>query len=193
MDKNITEYIRERVSTFPINFTGEKISSATINELLDTAVWAPTHKQTEPWRFIVYQNEGVKAFFNKQAEIYQDITPSEKVNAFKLKKYSDKAELVSHVIVLIAEHDANDSIPEIEEIVATGCVVQNIYLMLASYGIGGYLSTGNLCYAAQMRDYLKVEKDEKVIGFFQLGIPKSGMKSYPRKRIAAKDKTVWVG
>ena len=34
-------------------FTEEKISEDSIKYLLNAAIWAPNHRKTEPWRFIV--------------------------------------------------------------------------------------------------------------------------------------------
>jgi nitroreductase len=192
MEKMINKAIQERISTYPRNFKpGEKIPNTTIESILENAVWAPTHKLTQPWYFIVFEGQGVQTFFEKQSEIYQEITPVEKISGQKLQKYKDKAEQVSHVIAIIAKHDVKERIPAIEEVVATSCALQNIYLSLASYGIAGYLSTGDVCYAQQMADFLELGEGDKVLGFFQLGIAKDDLPKPNRKRIPAKEKTVW--
>lgn len=188
----ISQSIKNRISTFPISFSGQKIEDAIIKEMLETAVWAPTHKLTEPWRFKVFSDMGIQTFFNKQIDIYKEITPKEKIKSFKINKYHKKAEVVSHVIAVIAEHDVNNSIPEVEEIVAASCVIQNIYLLMQQYGIGGYLSTGELCYTHQMADFIGINKGEKLLGYFQLGIPKETFTPLERSRTSAKQKTVWV-
>ncbi len=188
----IEQWIRDRKSTFPVSFTGEKIDDDIIKDILETAVWAPTHKETQPWRFVVFKGEGVKLFFEKQSEIYQKITPEEKISQLKIKKYAAKVEQVSHVVVVIAEHDEKDSIPELEEVVATSCVVENIYLQLNANDIGGYLSTGALCYEPLMFEFLKLKPKEKLIGFFQFGVPKKDIPFYERKRISASEKSIWI-
>lgn len=187
------DIILNRRSTYPGNFKkGEIITKEVINEILELATWAPTHKLTQPWSFRVYSGEGKKHFFEKQAEIYKVITPEEKINRQKLQKYKVKAEQVSHVIAVIAEHDSKNRIPEIEEIVATSCALQNIYLSLDEYGIAGYLSTGDICYAPQMAEYLNLKDGDKILGFFQLGIPEEDINRPQRKRVSAKEKTEWV-
>jgi nitroreductase len=189
----IVELIKNRRSVYPKNFAqGKTIEKEVIESILDLATWAPTHKLTQPWAFIVYQGNGKIRFFKKQAEIYQQITPAEKINNQKLKKYQEKAEQVSHVIAVIAKHDPENRIPEIEEVVATSCALQNIYLSLDSFGVSGYLSTGGICYSEQMAEFLQLEKGDKILGFFQLGIPAENMNMPQRKRIPASDKTKWV-
>lgn len=192
MKDTIIDAIRNRKSIYPIQFEkGAKIDDALIEEILEHAVWAPTHKLTQPWRFIVFRNDGVRRFFEKQIEIVRQISSDGTVPDVKIRKYTDKIEQVSHIIALIAEHDSGNSVPELEEVVAASCVLQNIYLLLNEYGIGGYLSTGAICYTPQMFEFLQLKPGERVLGFFQLGIPKMELKDHPRRRIAAKEKTRW--
>ena len=189
----IKEIIHQRRSVYPKDFKeGEIIDDGIIEEILELATWAPTHKLTQPWKFIVYKGEGVKQFFEKQAAIYREITPEDKIAPRKLEKYALKAQQVSHVIAVIAEHHPENKIPEIEEVVATACALQNIYLSLGHYGIAGYLSTGNVCYSPQMSSFLKLKPEDKCLGFFQLGVPADDLKIYNRKRISANEKTQWV-
>ena len=48
---SVRKTIRNRRSIY--EFKMDKIPKATITRLIETAVWAPNHKLTEPWRFIV--------------------------------------------------------------------------------------------------------------------------------------------
>lgn len=189
----VNKIIRDRHSTYPANFDSSvKIEKSTIEEILENATWAPTHKLTQPWRFIVFEGESLKGFFNKQSEIYQEITRLDNIKQQKLKKYQDKIEQVSHVIAVIAEHDRSERIPQIEEVVATACALQNVYLSLDAHGIAGYLSTGDVCYTDQMHEFLELNDGDKVLGFFQLGIPAGSINKPNRKRISASEKTIWV-
>lgn len=194
LDKNaVTQLIQNRHSVYPRNFVkGKTIDKKTIEAILDLASWAPTHKLTQPWSFKVYHGNGLKKFFEKQAEIYKEITPADKINNQKLQKYKDKTEQVSHVIAIIAKHDSENRIPAIEEVVATACALQNIYLSLNSFGIAGYLSTGDVCYTKQMADYISLKDGDKILGFFQLGIPVQNISTAHRKRIPATEKTEWI-
>lgn len=190
---SITELIKNRRSVYPRNFVpGKTIKRETIEAILELATWAPTHKLTQPWSFKVFHGTSKTRFFEKQAEIYKEITPADKINKQKLNKYTEKGELVSHVIAIIAKHDTENRIPEIEEVVATACALQNIYLSLNAFGVAGYLSTGNICYSTQMANFLGLEAGDRLLGFFQLGIPKQELNKPQRKRIPAAEKTEWI-
>lgn len=184
--------IRERRSVWSKDFRpGEKIDNSVILEILENAIWAPNHGLNQPWHFKVFHGEGIKTFFNKMKEIYIAITPAEKFNDKKLAKYDEKAVQVSHIIAVCMQRDPKKRYPEIEDIVATACVVQNIYLQLKPFQIAGYLSTGDICYTQQLKDFLGLADDDKCIGFFQLGVVASDVNSPQRKRISATEKTEW--
>lgn len=190
----LSKTIRERRTIYPVNFdSNKKITDVNIiKEILENAIWAPTHKLTQPWNFKVFHGDGVKTFFKKQQEIYKEITPADKFMEKKYQKYDEKAKQVSVVITVWMKRDENEKIPEIEEIVATGCVIENIYLSLKPYGLAGYLSTGDICYTQQIKDFLKIGDKDKCLGFFQLGYPKEDLNLPNRKRIPAEEKTEWI-
>lgn len=191
--KAFREVIEKRQSTYPHNFIqGKKIPDQIISRLLDAAVWAPTHGLTQPWFFKVFHNKGVEIFFNGMIEVYKKTSPAEKVSEKKIEKYASKIQQVSHVIAVCMRRGENERIPEIEEIVATGCALEHIYLGLAPHGISGYLSTGDICYTDEMKAFLQLSKKEKCLGFFQLGYPVDDPPKRPRKRIPANEKTAWV-
>jgi nitroreductase len=186
--------IKERRSTWPVSFEhGKKIPDALIAELLETAVWAPSHGLTQPWTFKVFRNEGVGDFFHKLQLIYNEVTPPEERKPGKTDKFEEKISQVSHVIAVCMVRDPRKKYPEIEEIVATACVIENIYICINAFGIAGYLSTGNTCYTQQMKDFLHLGPDDKCLGFFQLGYTKADINRPMRKRIPAAEKTEWIG
>ncbi|HLY71921.1 MAG TPA: nitroreductase family protein, partial [Puia sp.] len=52
---------QKRRSVFPEQYVaGKKIPDEIVMQLLENANWAPTHKLTEPWRFVVFSGEGLK-------------------------------------------------------------------------------------------------------------------------------------
>ena len=193
--KNIAnQLIRERRSTWPMNFDPErKIEDNIIAEILETAIWAPSHGLTQPWAFRVFHNDGIRDFFTRIRDIYLEITPADEVKSSKIQKYEDKIDKVSHVLAVCMIRDPRKKYPVIEEIVATACVIENIYICINAYGIAGYLSTGNICYTQQVKDFLGLGPDDLCLGFFQLGYAKAGMNRLERKRISAVDKTQWMG
>src|SRR5690606_17505299 len=120
------QLIKERRSTFQNGFTGEKVDDTIVRQMLENANWAPTHKLTEPWRFVVYTGDGLKQLAERQASYYKTYTQAD--GSYKEERYQNlltKPMLSSHIIVIGMKRDEKKSVPEIEEAGAVFCAVQN--------------------------------------------------------------------
>src|SRR4030095_16698804 len=187
---SINELFRHRRSTFPKQFVpGKKIPDEVVNQLLENATWAPTHGQTEPWFFVVFTGDGLKKLADFQSELYK----REELN-FKQDKYQKLKEqplLASHLIAICMTRTENTRIPEIEEIASVACAVENIYLSLQAYGIGGYWTTGGATYYESAKSFFGLGPEDKLMGFFYLGYIATPSPQGKRKPIAEKSKWVY--
>ena len=145
---NISEFnnlIQHRRSVFPNMYTDETVDEEIINQMLENANWAPSHKLTCPWRFCVFSGEGLKKFAIFQSKLYKEVS-IQKGN-FKETTYEmllTKALKASHIISIGMKRDEKERLPEVEEIEAVACAVQNMYLTAAVYGIGCYWGSGGI-------------------------------------------------
>lgn len=189
--KHIDEIIRNRRSVFPQDYTGEKVSDDVVRQIIDNARWAPTHKLTEPWRFLVFTGDGIKALAKFQSDLYKKVTEAD--GSFKEPNYQKlltKPLLSSHIIAVLMQRDEKRSVPEVEETGAVFCAIQNMYLTASAYGVGAYLSTGGITYFEEAKEFFGLEKEDRLIGFFHLGMPKRNYQ--PGKRRPAGDVSHWV-
>ena len=170
MQNQINEIIAQRCSIYPKEFTGEKIEQQVLEILLRNANFAPNHKSNYPWRFIVIGDSSLEAWVNKAAEIYQNETASESFNQAKFDKIKQYAQQVSHAIAIVMEREADTKSIEREDICAVAAGVQNMYLSLSQFEhVGGYWSTGMGTYSKAMFDFLKLNENQTLLGFFVLG------------------------
>ena len=65
--------------------------------------------------------------------------------------------------------DDKRSVPEIEEIGAVFCAVENMYLTATAYGIGCYLSTGGVTFFEEAKPFFDLRPEDKLLGFFHVG------------------------
>jgi nitroreductase len=183
--------VHNRRSVFPEDYTGETVDDAIVKQILENARWAPTHKMTEPWRFLVFTGDGIKALARAQSDLYKAVT--EKDQTFKENRYNKlltSPTLSSHIIVAIMKRDEKRSVPEVEEMGAVFCAVQNMYLTACAYGVGCYLSTGGITYFEKAKELFGLENDDRLIGFFHIGMPK---RNYPEsKRKPVDEIAEWV-
>lgn len=168
---NIEDYnqiIRSRRSIYPSQYTGEIIEKKNIEILLENANWAPTHKLTQPWFFKVFYEKSKNNLLDKMIEIIKNTLPPSAADK-KEKKFEMFKKKVSHIIAIIMHRDMKFDLPEIEEVAAVACAVHNIHLSTTSLSIGGYWGTGGGTYSQTMHNYLKLNPNEKCLGFFYLG------------------------
>ena len=163
--EKINQLMRNRRSVFPNDYTGEKVDDAIIHQLLENANWAPTHKLTEPWRFVVFSGEGLKKLAAFQSECYKQVTTAK--GTFQEDRYQGlrtKPMDSSHIIAVGMKRDEKNSIPEWEELGAVFCAIENMYLTATAYGIGCYLSTGGITGFEEAKSYFGLGKEDKLLG-----------------------------
>ena len=96
----------------------------------------------------------------------------------------------SHIIAIGMKRTTTKNIPEIEDIAAVACAVQNIYLSVAAYGLGGYWTTGGVTYMKKQNLFLALVKQDKLLGFFYIG--HIAVPSASAKRSPLEEKVKWV-
>ena len=189
--KEFNSIVQNRRSVYPNQFQKDKqIPDEIIHEILENANRAPTHKLTQPWRFTVFAGDGRERFANLQTEIYTKYA-GENFKEKKLKNLREYPLLSSHVIVVGMKRADSVNIPEIEETIATACAIENIFLSLTAYGLGGYLSTGGITYMDEAKSYFDLGPEDKLIGTFFIGYPEDTSNPLT-KRDPIDEKVKWV-
>ena len=188
--EEINRLIRKRRSVFPKQFAaGKSIPEEIVNQILENATWAPTHGLTEPWFFIVFTGEGLKKLAQFQSELYKS-SAGEKFKEDKYQNLANNPLKASHVIAICMKRDPNKKIPEVEEIESVAAAVQNIYLTVTAYGLGGYWTTGGITYNEKAKEFFSLNEEDKLLGFFYLG--QVAIPSPDSKRKSIEEKVSWV-
>jgi nitroreductase len=185
----LQETITGRRSTKPAGLNGKKIGDGQIRQLLELANWAPTHANTEPWRFVVYSGAAVQQFCREHAELYRAHTTPALFTAAKYEKQLHNGDRASHLIVVYMKRGSNPNITSLEEICATAAAVEHILLGAAAMGIAVLWSTGGMLLHPVMKDYFGLGSEDVVLGMLYMGYTDEPAK--PGKRGAVEEKTVW--
>ena len=187
--EDITLLIKER-RTYPTRFFNDKeVSEELVKQLLENANWAPNHKKTEPWRFIVFRGEGrakfiseVKSVLEQAREKGADIAP-DKVDKFSL--HFRKAPVA---IAIIANLDEEHRLPEWEEMAAVSMAVQNIWLSATAAGVSAFWATPP--FVNLLGSSLDLKLNQKSMGFLFLGYTNRPFPSNGRGPI--EEKITWM-
>jgi nitroreductase len=170
VNETIDQLIRQRRSVYPKQYDKGRVDDSTVRQMLENACWAPTHKLTQPWRFVVFTGEGLKKLAEFQSECYKQVTQRD--GTFKEEKYRSLQETplqCSHIIAIGMHRDDKRGVPEIEEVGAVFCAVQNMYLTATAYGVGCYLSTGGITFFEEAKPFFDLRPEDKLLGFFFIG------------------------
>jgi nitroreductase len=167
----VNELIRSRRTIYPEQFSTRKVHKEQIELILNNGIHAPTHGNTQPWRFHVFSEDGLQTLSDFLGKTYLEITPEEQQNDAKLAKLITRPLKSSVVIAVSMARQPEEKILELEEIEAVACCIQNMHLTCTAYGLGGFWSTPKLIYHEKTNDFLGLSEKDKCLGLFYIGYP----------------------
>lgn len=182
----VLELIQRRRTVKPLQFADRPISEELLWSLLEAARWAPSHGLTEPWRFEVYTGAARDRLGQWFGESYRARTPAEQVDEKRAALLSSVPGMAPCVIAIVMARQSEGRIPEVEELAAVACAVQNMQLLATAHGIGSFWQTGEHTYDPATATFLGLAPHERCLGFLYLGYPKTPAPAVRRTPIAEK-------
>lgn len=174
----------------------EPVSKDILEQILDAGRMAPSGKNKQPWRFLVYGGE-------KKAELLEvmkkgldreqkkeAMLPASGYglpDAFHTLKIMKKAPIIIMVVNPYGKNPfsgitADERFTEIIDSLSVGASIQNILLKAQALGIGT-LWVGNTCFAyAELTEYMEIEG--QLVGAVALGYADEEPDARPRKELA---------
>ncbi len=185
----LNELIRERRAVFPQHYLQKEISRDVLEQLMENAHWAPTHKRTEPWRFVVLQGNALQRLSDFLADSMIKAAGDNPVPEIRIQKAKEKPLQSACVIAIVLHRSAEEVLPEWEEVAALSCAVQNLWLSATAYGIGGYWSTPGAI--REMGPFLGLAPNERCLGLFYMGY-RSEEAPIEGRRSDFREKVRWI-
>jgi len=167
----ITEVIKNRRTIYPEMYSTRKVHKEIIEDLLNNAIWAPTHGLTQPWRFSVFTGKGLERLSDFQSDLYKKLFTGSDFNEMKYNKLKRRPLLASAVIAVSVKRDKKEKISELEETEAVACAIQNMHLTATAYGLGAFWASPKLIYRPEMKDFLELEEKDNCVALFYIGYP----------------------
>ena len=177
--KTLLETIQQRRSRFPADYTQGEIHADHLNQILEAARWAPTHKKTQPWKYKVVRGAGLEKLGDFMKDQFVKNTGK---SGIKARKMTDKMQQSSAVVLIFLNRDPKEKLPEWEEVAAVSMSVQNMWLMAHELGYGAYWSSPKSF--AHMAEFQTIETSEndKFLGFFYMGTVESQTTDLPKRK-----------
>ena len=163
-----------------------------VEKILQSAVHAPNHKLTEPWRFHVFIGKGRGEFARARAELARLQARAEgeeeEFAAGRISRERKKA-FRAPVVIAVISKGGRDEVETLENYAACAAAVQNMQLTAHSLGLATIWRTGTFAYHPYTRNFFELEENDKIAAYLYLGYP--DMSERPRRREPASSKTVW--
>jgi nitroreductase len=163
-------------------FTTQPVPIELVQELLETAVYAPNHRMTEPWRFILVVDEGRERYAAIRRDMILDSMKShgetERQQAAE-GTYRKFMAIPMYLILAMKPHD--DPETREEDYAACACVAQNFLLLAWDRGLGTSWKTFK--NYSRLRAYLGLATDEKVVGVIHIGYPAETAQNSQRQSV----------
>ena len=176
-------------------YRSDEIDRKLIEEIIYSATLAPSAKNRQPWKFIVYQGEEK----DKLVEVMRHGINSEKIThelmpewAFAIPDAENTVRIMQEAPCLIAVLNTNQYTPfasierekrivEICDSLSIGAAVENMILTVTGYGLGT-LWIANTCFAyPELETYINTT--DQIISAVAVGYPDEAPGQRPRKKI----------
>ena len=173
-----------------------EISKEIIEDIIYSATLAPSAKNRQPWKFIVYQGEEK----SKLVDVMHQGIKLEKIThklmpewAFAIPDAENTVRVMEEAPCLIAVLNTNQKTPfdsiedekrivEICDSLSIGAAIENMILTATSYGVGT-LWIANTCFAYnELIDF--IETDSQLTGIVAIGFANETPAKRPRKPVA---------
>ena len=149
-------------------FKDQPVARDALARMLDTAVWAPNHRLTEPWRFFVLEQGS--AALEHLAGMAHDFALQRSGNAQRAEATRDSL-LKTPVVIFMYSTPGRDEEGTRENYAAVCCAAHNIALAGVAEGLAVTWETGGPTRHPDLRRTLGAEDDWELATMLSIGYP----------------------
>lgn len=187
---DVSEAIKSRRSIGRVSQT--EVPREAIESILESAIHAPNHKITEPWRFHVFTGKGRGELAKARAEVARIMAGEEREDEDLIKgriSRERKKAFRAPVVIAVISKAGRDEVETVENYAACAAAVQNMQLVAHSLGLGAMWRTGPVAYHERMRDFFGLEEGDRIVAYLYVGYP--DLSETRRRREPFESMTTW--
>ncbi|WP_407572449.1 nitroreductase [Deinococcus altitudinis] len=171
----------------------DPIPRPVLEGLLEAANWAPSHGQTEPWRFVVFTGAGRATLARTLSTSLVLLKGQTEPDPETLKMQLARQQLAPVWMVVAAEPSEKPRMPLYEEQWAVACAVQNLMLAARSQGIGSKWISNPPSLHPNTASSLGFAEGAIMMGMLYLGYVRDDPADWPAgKRRPVREKVRWI-
>ena len=172
------ELLKTRRSLKPIDMTGPGPSPSEIETILTVGARVPDHGKIAPWRFIVFEGDGLARARDVVAKVFRAKNPG--ATAEQAEAEGKKFTQAPLIIGVVSRTVAHPKVPPWEQQLSAGASAMNIVLAANALGYAANWLTGWMAFDRDVLDAFGLQPDEKIAGFVHIG--KAGRANEDRPR-----------
>ncbi len=139
-----------------------------LERLIAAAGHAPDHGRMKPWRFIAVNGAAREPFATAVAQARRARLPNMTDDQMVAEREKIRRS-PSIIVVGCAVKKDNTKVPEIEQVVAVGAAVQNLFLAAHALGLGVMWKTGPAAYDPGVKAAVGLTPDDHIVAIMHIG------------------------
>ena len=163
-----------------------------IELLLEACTWAPNHKLTNPWRFIVIAGEARKAMGELYKRLILEDAPGQSADTRMRADVAAKKPLRSPVTIMVVCETEDPARRRKEDYAACAAGIQNMLLLAQSKGLAAKWNTGGVVDDPRFKQHFGLKPEAEVVGLIYVGYADGALPAAPARK-PAREFTQWHG
>jgi nitroreductase len=172
------DLLRTRRSVPPRLLQAPGPSADEITSLLEIASRVPDHGKLVPWRFILFEGEGLAQAGEVIAQVYAADNPE--ADDKRLKAERERLASAPVVIAVVSRAAPHVKIPEWEQVLSSGAVAMTLTIAANAMGYATSWLTEWYAYDRRVLDLFGLAPHERIAGFVHIGTPVERQTDRPR-------------
>ena len=160
-----------------------------IEKMIDAAIEAPNHYDTQPWRFFVLSGKAREDFGDVLAETlklrWRDADTGKLDNLMGAERAKPMRSPV--LVVVGVKHSDDERIVPREDLQAASAAIQNMLLTAHANGLSAVWRTGDGAYDDNVKAYFNLEAGDEIAGVVYVGYPDPESVSRITQRVRSAD------
>lgn len=163
-----------------------------IELLLEACTWAPNHKLTNPWRFIVIAGEARKTMGEMYKRLILEDAKDDSAETRMRADVAAKKPLRAPVTMLVVCETEDPPRRRKEDYAACAAGIQNMLLLAQSMGLATKWNTGGVVDDPRFKAHFDLKPEAEIVGVIYVGYADGTLPSPPTRK-AARELTQWQG
>jgi len=165
-----------------------------IERVLQAAVHAPNHHDTQPWRFFILTNEARSQFGEVLARALARRLGEAAPNLAGLMLAERVKPMRSPVLIVVGVvSEAEDPMTRREDLQAASAALQNMLLAANALGLAAIWRTGEGAYDDSVKAHFGLQPSDEIAGILYIGYPDPSFGLAPTRQRDFASRTEWRG